>query len=88
MALHAAAREGNLDELQRLIGTIKDLNARDKHHRTALVMASWAGQAGSFTYTTCVARCFHMIGMNAQDQVPGWGTDMRLGAPTNGMLSA
>ncbi|CAK0785855.1 hypothetical protein CVIRNUC_009067 [Coccomyxa viridis] len=44
MALHAAAREGNLDELQRLIGTIKDLNARDKHHRTALVMASWAGQ--------------------------------------------
>ena len=44
MALHNAARDGNLQELEKLIAAGQDLNARDKHHRTALVMASWAGK--------------------------------------------
>lgn len=44
MALHAAAREGNLEELQKLIAAGQNLNAKDKHQRTALVMASWSGK--------------------------------------------
>jgi ankyrin repeat protein len=44
MAFHAAAREGNLEELQKLIAAGQDLNAKDRHLRTALVMASWAGK--------------------------------------------
>ena len=47
MALHSAARDGNLQELEKLIAAGQDLNARDKHHRTALVMASWAGKVAS-----------------------------------------
>ena len=85
MALHAAAREGNLDELQRLIGNIKYLNARDKHHRTALVMASWAGQAGSCTCRTRVILLFiTIIGVDAQRVFPPLWTGCRhaIGAST------
>ena len=44
MSLHDVARDGNLEELKKLISAGQDLNSRDKHHRTALVMASWAGK--------------------------------------------
>ena len=47
MSLHDAASDGNLEELKKLIAAGQDLNSRDKHHRTALVMASWAGKASS-----------------------------------------
>lgn len=63
MALHAAARDGNLEELQKLIAAKQDLNERDKHHRTPLVMASWAGKVSlrleatvkySFEFHACI----------------------------------
>ncbi len=47
MSLHDVARDGNLEELKKLISAGQDLNSRDKHHRTALVMASWAGKVNS-----------------------------------------
>ena len=52
MSLHTAARDGNLEELKKLIADGKDLNARDKHQRTALVMASWAGKV--LHYSFCI----------------------------------
>eukprot|EP00898_Chlorokybus_atmophyticus_P000086 jgi/Chlat1/1078/Chrsp110S01571 len=44
-ALHAAARAGNLEDVQRILaqpGT--DVDARDKLNRTPLHLASWSGQ--------------------------------------------
>jgi ankyrin repeat protein len=50
MDLHTAARNGDVARMLELIGLGADLNARDKHSRTALHMAAWAGQDVS-TYT-------------------------------------
>jgi ankyrin repeat protein len=44
MDLHTAARNGDVARMLELIGLGTDLNSRDKHSRTALHMAAWAGQ--------------------------------------------
>ncbi|KAJ9529389.1 hypothetical protein QJQ45_013742, partial [Haematococcus lacustris] len=44
MALHAAARNGDMPALQAAIASGADLNARDNLRRTPLILASWAGQ--------------------------------------------
>ncbi|KAK9918635.1 hypothetical protein WJX75_005572 [Coccomyxa subellipsoidea] len=43
MDLHAAARAGNVEELEALIASGSKIDDRDKHSRTPLHMASWAG---------------------------------------------
>jgi ankyrin repeat protein len=43
MDLHTAAREGNIAEVRRIIATGAKLDDRDKHSRTPLHMAGWAG---------------------------------------------
>lgn len=42
--LHAAARAGDLDALGARVAAGDDVDGRDKHKRTALHMAAWAGQ--------------------------------------------
>jgi ankyrin repeat protein len=42
-ALHDAARKGDLAELTAIIGQGANLDQRDKHHRTPLHLAAWAG---------------------------------------------
>jgi ankyrin repeat protein len=44
MDLHTAARNGDKQRMLQLIGLQTDLNTRDKHARTALHLAAWAGQ--------------------------------------------
>jgi ankyrin repeat protein len=41
---HAAAREGNLEALRAFIAGGGNLNQRDKHQRTPLHLAAWAGK--------------------------------------------
>lgn len=55
MALHTAAREGSVKELKALIQSGSKIDEKDKHSRTPLHMASWAGHVGS----TCAENwCF------------------------------
>jgi len=42
--LHTAARNGDVQRMLQLIGLGTDLNTKDKHARTALHLAAWAGQ--------------------------------------------
>ena len=42
--LHAAARAGDLDALGARVAAGDEVDGRDKHKRTALHMAAWAGQ--------------------------------------------
>lgn len=42
--LHAAARAGDLEALGARVAAGDDVDGRDKHKRTALHMAAWAGQ--------------------------------------------
>jgi ankyrin repeat protein len=42
-SLHNAARTGDLAELGKFLGEDVDVNATDKHQRTALHLAAWAG---------------------------------------------
>lgn len=44
LALHNAAREGNVDEVAKLIAQGADLSIRDKLSRTPLHLAAWSGQ--------------------------------------------
>ena len=44
--LHTACRNGDIAEVRRVIASGAKLNGRDKHSRTPLHMASWAGQVG------------------------------------------
>lgn len=44
LALHNAARDGNFEELAKLIAQGGDLTRRDKLSRTPLHLAAWAGQ--------------------------------------------
>jgi ankyrin repeat protein len=44
MDLHTAARNGDVARMLELIGLGTDLNSRDKHSRTPLHLAAWAGQ--------------------------------------------
>jgi ankyrin repeat protein len=60
MDLHTAARNGDVARMLELIGLGTDLNSRDKHSRTALHMAAWAGQdvsrdAAAATFCCCSA---------------------------------
>lgn len=50
MDLHAAARAGNVEELEALIASGSKIDDRDKHSRTPLHMASWAGHVGAHNY--------------------------------------
>ena len=42
--LHTAAREGDAARMLQLVALGTDLTTRDKHARTALHLAAWAGQ--------------------------------------------
>ena len=42
--LHGAARSGDVDALGKCIAAGADVNGRDKHKRTALHLAAYAGQ--------------------------------------------
>ena len=44
--LHAAARAGDLVALGARVAAGDEVDGRDKHRRTALHMAAWAGQVG------------------------------------------
>ena len=44
--LHAAARAGDLVALGARVAAGDEVDGRDKHKRTALHMAAWAGQVG------------------------------------------
>jgi ankyrin repeat protein len=48
---HAAAREGNLEALRAFISSGGNLNRRDKHQRTPLHLAAWAGKVRSTSCT-------------------------------------
>lgn len=45
--LHAAARGGDLEALGARVAAGDDVHGMDKHKRTALHMAAWAGQVRS-----------------------------------------
>lgn len=42
--LHQASREGDLAMIGKLLSSGTDVNAKDKHKRTPLHIAAWAGQ--------------------------------------------
>jgi ankyrin repeat protein len=44
MDLHGAARTGDTQRILQLVGINADVNSRDKHSRTPLHLAAWAGQ--------------------------------------------
>ena len=44
LGLHNAAREGNVVELTKLLAQSSSVQTRDKHSRTPLHLAAWAGQ--------------------------------------------
>jgi ankyrin repeat protein len=46
--LHTAARNGDTQRMVQLIGLKTDLDTRDRHARTALHLAAWAGQEVRF----------------------------------------
>ena len=48
--LHAAARGGDLEALGARVAAGDDVHGRDKHKRTALHMAAWAGQVRVFIF--------------------------------------
>ena len=50
---HAAARDGNLEALQEIIAAGGNLNQRDKHSRTPLHLAAWAGKACMDMHVCC-----------------------------------
>lgn len=50
MDLHTSARNGDKARMLQLIGLQTDLNTRDKHARTPLHLASWAGQEVRFCW--------------------------------------
>jgi ankyrin repeat protein len=47
MALHAAARSGDVAALTQAIASGGDLNAKDTLRRTPLHMAAWAGETAA-----------------------------------------
>jgi ankyrin repeat protein len=47
MALHAAARSGDVAALTQAIASGSDLNAKDTLRRTPLHMAAWAGETAA-----------------------------------------
>lgn len=42
--LHTAARDGDTGRILQLVAIGADLNTRDKHARTPLILAAWSGQ--------------------------------------------
>jgi hypothetical protein len=57
--LHAAARDGDVTKIAQLLEKDSDelnINGRDKHKRTALILAAWAGHlVGSVRCTSHAA---------------------------------
>lgn len=70
MALHTAAREGNVEELKALIQSGSKIDEKDKHSRTPLHMASWAGHV-RFTYTETL-----VLGSQYKAEDPGTCQDV------------
>ncbi|KAL2614091.1 hypothetical protein R1flu_025783 [Riccia fluitans] len=67
MSLHDAAREGNVDSVRQLLSTnAESVNDRDKHSRTPLHIAAWAGQE-EVVRVLCEAKAD--VGASAQDDM-------------------
>ena len=52
---HAAARDGDLEALNTIIAAGSNLNQRDKHSRTPLHLAAWAGKVDAACHLLCAA---------------------------------
>ncbi|KAL3699004.1 hypothetical protein R1sor_017026 [Riccia sorocarpa] len=67
MSLHEAAREGNVESVRQLVSADAEaVNERDKHSRTPLHIAAWAGQE-EVVKVLCDANAD--VGASAQDDM-------------------